>query len=349
MNFPYKDFEKASCKDADVEKGLLVDLFNKIEDDNLNVHALVFIKDGNKVFDAYAPGFGPGVTEEIYSISKSFTSVAVGLLYDAGRLGLDDLILKYFPEVSDPLPATRKISIRHLLTMTSGHYTDHFPRLVEAADPVQEFFRLPIEVEPGTRFFYDNTATFLLSAIVTKITGQTVADFLEAPLFRRLMIDKPVWKTLHGYSLGATGLQFDAISLAKFGHLLLNDGMWRDERVVSTQYLREATKFQISSLEAGGPRDRYGYGFQFWINDFGDFRAAGLFKQYIVINREFNIVFVTQGYEGRELLDLVSNFVLPACRKGWLYDSFTLRTFIQRFHDNAAARLEEERKTRTVW
>lgn len=349
MNFPHVDFEKASCRDANVEKGLLVDLFDKIRDDRLNIHSIVFVKDGNKVFDAYAKGFGPGVAEETYSCSKSFTSIAIGILADHGRLALDDRVLKYFPEIKEYLPAYDRMTIRHLLTMTTGHREWAFETLLVESDPIRACFQLPVVDEPGTKFFYDNVASYLLSAIVTKITGMLLNDFLEAPLWNKLEIAKPRWKTVGRYTAGATGLMLDALSLAKFGHLLLNDGVWRGERIVSEAYVREATALQVPTPEANGLRDRYGYGFQFWINDFGDFRLAGMYKQYVVVNREYRVVFAIQGYEERELLELVSNYILPACRKGWIYDNFTLRNYIARFSEESAPILEKEKKTRTIW
>ncbi|HAQ55804.1 MAG TPA: hypothetical protein DCR44_00095 [Acholeplasmatales bacterium] len=349
MNFPHADFEKASCRDANVEKGLLVDLFDKIRDDRLNIHSIVFVKDGNKVFDAYAKGFGPGVAEETYSCSKSFTSIAIGILADRGQLALDDRVLPYFPEITAFLPAYEGMTIRHLLTMTTGHREWAYETLLTSKDPLKDCFQMPVIDEPGTQFFYDNVASYLLSAIVTKITGKILNDFLEEPLWNKLAIAKPRWKTVGPYSAGATGLSLDALSLAKFGHLLLNDGVWRGERIVSADYVRQATSFQVPTTEADGPRDRFGYGFQFWINDFGDFRLAGMYKQYVVVNREYKIVFAIQGYEERELLDLVTNYVLPACRKGWIYDNFTLRNYISRFQEESVGLLEKEKKNRTIW
>ncbi|MFA5006389.1 MAG: serine hydrolase [Candidatus Izemoplasmatales bacterium] len=346
MNYPHQDFEKASCREANVEKGLLVDLFDKIRDDRLDVHAIVFVKDGNKVFDAYARGFGPGVVEETYSCSKSFVSIAVGILADRGLLSIDDPILRFFPEVGH-LPVHATMTVRHLLTMTSGHAEEGLERIWKAADPVAEFFQLPVVDAPGTQFFYDNASSFLLSAIVTAVTGKTVNDFLGDLLWDKLEIPRPAWKTIGRYNAGATGLALDAISLAKFGHLLLNDGVWRGDRIVSAEYVRAATSFQIPSGEALGPRDRYGYGYQFWINDFGDFRMAGMFKQYVVVDRAHAVVFAIQAYESRELLDLFSSYVLPACRKGWVYDNFTLRNYIARFREESAPILNEEKRTRT--
>ena len=349
MNFPRKDFEKASCKDANIEKGLLVDMFDKIEDDKLNVHSLILIKDGNKVFDAYAAGLGPESRENIYSISKSFTSVAIGILIDRGLLKLEDKIISFFKEsVKNYQPVYETMTIKHLLTMSIGHPYDYMYNLQSDQDPIQVFFSGEVVDEPGTKFMYNNLCTFLLSAIVTKLTNLSLLDFCDVEIFQPLEIDKPVWKSFGNITLGATGLELGAIDLAKFGHLLLNNGLWHEKQFVSKAYLDEATSYQISTAHVDNPKDRYGYGYQFWMNDFGDYRCAGLFKQYIVINKEYNVVFVTQAYEERELLNLFTSYVYPGLTSGWVFDNFTLRNYIHRFTENSHDLIKAEKETRKI-
>ncbi len=347
MNFPRKDFEKASCKDANIEKGKLLDMFDKIQEDSLNVHALVLIKDGNKVFDAYAATYGPEVRENVYSISKSFTSVAIGILIDRGLLSTDDLLVKFFPEeAKNASEAYQKMTVKHLLTMSAGHPRDYLYDIQPNQDPVKVFFEGELTSEPGTKFMYNNFCTYMLSAIVTKITNMSLLDFCDKEIFQPLEIDKPLWRTAGKYTVGATGLELSAIDLAKFGHLLLNNGVWRDKQIVSKAYLDLATSYQINTDHVDNPKDRYGYGYQFWMNDFGDYRCAGLFKQYIVINKEFNTVFVTQAYEERELLNLFTSFVYPGLTNGWVYDSNTLRNYIYRFTDNSLELIKKEKAAR---
>jgi CubicO group peptidase (beta-lactamase class C family) len=348
MIFPRKEFEKASCKDANVEKGLIVDMFNKIDEDAWNLHAILLVKDGAKVFDTYAKGFGPDIPEETFSISKSFTSIAIGICQDLKLLKITDPILPFFQKELKGQPAEgyQHLKVEHLLMMAVGHDKDGIEEFKGGKNPYATFFGLPLAYEPGTHFFYDNLASYLLSAIVKKVSGQTVNDFLNVHLYPKLDMAKPQWEEVQGNSLGCAGLKMSAVDLAKFGLLLLNEGNWRGEQVVSKAYVQNATKYHISTSFVDNPRDRYGYGYQFWINDFEDYRAAGHYKQYILVNRQFNTVFVTQAYETREVLDLYSAYVLPALYKGWMSDNFTLRTYLQRFTDHSVKIIEAEKKAR---
>jgi len=121
MVFPKQDFNKASVKDADVNKGLLVDLFNKIDEEKINIHSMLLLKDGSRVFRASAYEYDEDTCDDVYSISKSFTSVAIGILYDMNLIKLDDYVLFYFSnDVKDYLPGYELLKIKHLLTMTVG-------------------------------------------------------------------------------------------------------------------------------------------------------------------------------------------------------------------------------------
>lgn len=334
MVFPHKEFEKASCKDANIEKGLLADMFEFIEKQKLNIHSMILIKDGAKVFDAYAQGFTRFKNEEIWSVSKSFTSVAIGICQDQGKLNIEDVALDYFKnEINTHLPGYEKITIQHLLSMTVGQEKDVLNELTPVDNAIEAFFNVNLIHAPGTVFMYNNHASFMLSAIVTKVTGKSCNDFLDEVLYSVLEIEKPIWDDAENISMGSFGMKLNTVDLAKFGLLLLNDGVWRDHKIVSKEYLAEATKSHISTAHWDNPRDQYGYGYQFWMNDFGDYRCAGWKKQYIVINKRFNVVFVTQADEERELLDLFSNFILPALEKGWLYDNVSLREYIRKFEN----------------
>jgi CubicO group peptidase (beta-lactamase class C family) len=344
MIYPGRDFEKASCRDASVDKSLLIDMFDKIRDDKLNIHQMVLLRDGAKIFDVYADSFGPASREEIWSISKSFTSLAIGICQDLGLLSIDDAAVRFFSSsVPNPTEAQKAIKIRHLLTMSVGHSKDGFDDAKNVKDPYAYFFELPLTHTPGTYFFYNNFASFLLSAIVTKVTRLSVNDFLDEKIYQKIGIVKPTWLAYDGVSLGAYGLQLGSLDLARFGHLCMNEGVWQGDSLVSRAYMREAMSFQIATAHVDNPRDRYGYGYQFWINDFGDARAAGWLKQYIVIHREFGIVFVVQACEDREILNLFSSYVLPAFFKGWQYTPDSIRDYLYRFTADSKAIIAEEK------
>jgi len=347
MVFPHKEFEKASCKDANIEKGFLADMFDFIEKEHLNIHSMLLVKDGTKVFDAYAHSYQPFHNEEIYSISKSFTSLAIGICLDKDLLKIDDVVVNYFmDDLTTFLPEYEKVTIRHLLTMSVGQEKDPSNELETVDNPFALFFNVPLIHEPGTYFMYNNFASFMLSALVSKVTGKSVNDFLDEEMYREIGMNKPQWDDFKGISLGAYGMKLNTIELAKFGLLLLNKGKWREKQIVSEQYILDATSKHISTAHVDNPRDRYGYGYQFWMNDFGDYRAAGWLKQYIVINQEYNVVFVTQAFEERELLDLFSMFILPALQKGWLYDNVSLREYIRKFTEESVKIIEKEKATR---
>ncbi|MDD3122566.1 MAG: serine hydrolase [Candidatus Izemoplasmatales bacterium] len=347
MVFPHKEFEKTSCRDANVEKGYLADMFDFIEREHLNIHSMILVKDGAKVFDAYAEGYEPFHNEEVYSISKSFTSIAIGICQDKKLLHLDDKVINYFmDELTTFLPSYETLTIRHLLTMSVGHDQDFSNDLTENDNPFDRFFNSPLVYEPGTHFLYNNFASFILSAVVTKVTGKSCNDFLDEEMYQEIGIAKPVWDSVKGYSMGAYGIKINTIDLAKFGVLLLNNGKWRDKQIVSAEYINEATQNHISTATNDNPRDKFGYGYQFWMNDFGDYRAAGWLKQYVVINKEYNVVFVTQAFEERELLVLFSDYILPALQKGWIYDSLSLREYIRKFRENSKPIIENEKQTR---
>ncbi|MBN2540066.1 MAG: beta-lactamase family protein, partial [Bacilli bacterium] len=160
MVFPKTEFNKASVKDANINKGLLVDLFNQIDEDKLNIHSMLLLKDGSRVFRASAHEYDEDTREEVYSVSKSFTSVAIGILYDLKLLALDDYVLFYFQDdVKEYLPEYESLKIRHLLTMSAGQEKDIFKELTPNDNIFEKFFNQPLIHKPGETFMYSNFCT----------------------------------------------------------------------------------------------------------------------------------------------------------------------------------------------
>jgi CubicO group peptidase (beta-lactamase class C family) len=347
MVFPKEDFNKASVKDADMNKGLLADMFDRIENEKINIHSMICLKDGSRVFRASAHDFTEDTKENVYSVSKSFTSVAIGILTDMKLINLDDYVLYFFSkDVSDYLPEYEALKIKHLLTMSSGQERDIFMELTPNDDIFEKFFNVPLTSKPGEVFAYHNMCTFMLSAIVTKVTGRSLNDFLNEYLYQYIGMEKPEWNQVNNINFGATGLQISTNDMARFGLLLLNEGNWDGKQIVSKEYLAEATKKQIDTGEDFKPTDSYGYGYQFWINGFGDYRCAGMFEQYIIINKKWNLVFVMTAYEERNLIDLYENHVLKAAEEGYRYAAYSLRDWIRNFKVYSRELVEEEKEKR---
>lgn len=238
--------------------------------------------------------------ENLYSASKSFVSVAIGMAIDEGLLSLTDCAADFFGEriSAGTDPRYSLITIRDLLTMASGHAEGFLfanqPHTYTEKDWVRYFFSQPLVYEPGTHFTYNNGCSYLLSAILTAKTGLTVRDFLIPRLFDPLDIGNPQWFTCPmGINTGGNGLFLTTDELARFGQMLLDGGVYNGKRLVSKEYLDLATTSQI-------PTDADGdYGFQFWMQREPDsYMASGKYDQLcIVVPRRNAVVSITAHVE----------------------------------------------------
>jgi len=346
MIFPKNDFNKISCKEAFVDKHALMDMFDEIESEALNIHQMILLHEGSKVFDAYAKDH-EDKKENVYSVSKSFTSIAIGILIDRGLLSLEDYVLFYFSSDLDKYkPEYEKLKVKHLLTMRVGQESDRFHGLTPQHDPISTFFNTPLKHEPGQVFMYSNYASLMLSAIVTKITGQSLNEFLKKELYDKIGLEDIEWPEFKGYSLGCTGLRLSVKDMARFGLLLLNKGAWDGEQIVSQDYIEDATTKHVDTSTEDNPDDTYGYGYQFWINDLGDFKAAGIYQQLIIINQKHKLVFACTAYEERSLTRLFSKYIVPGFEQGYQVTHLSLKDAIKDFEESSISRLQDEEKER---
>ena len=346
MLFPKNDFNKISCKEAYVDKHHLMDMFEHIDKEKINIHQMILLQDGSKVFDAYAKGH-EDKKENVYSVSKSFTSIAIGILIDQGVLSLEDYVLFYFAnDLKKYKDGYEKLKLKHLLTMTVGQASDRYYGLSDQHDPIEIFFNTPLKHEPGTVFYYSNFTTLMLSIIVTKVTGQTLNAFLDKKLYQKIGLNDIEWPEYAGYSLGCTGLRLSVKDMARFGLLLLNEGSWNGEQIVSKKYIKAATSMQMKTTNQDNPDDQEGYGYQFWMNDCGDYKAVGLYNQLIIINQKFNLVFACIAYEERRLSRLFCDYILKGFESGYKTTYLSLKDAIKVFYNHSEQRLEEEKKVR---
>jgi CubicO group peptidase (beta-lactamase class C family) len=257
--------------------------------DKINtLHSFMLVRHGHVLAEAWWKPEAPDKPHVLHSLSKSFTSTAVGLAISEGKLSLDAPVLKFFPadapaEPSDNLTAMK---VRDLLTMTGGHDTE--PKSVGGAPSVKQFLAHPVVHPPGTHFQYNTMGTYTLSAIITRVTGQTTLEFLKPRLFEPLGIEHPEWATSpEGYSLGGSGLKLCTEDIAKFGLLYLQKGKWHGKQLVPQAWVEEATSKQVPNDQEGhakmGPDWREGYGFQFWRCTHGAFRGDGAAGQLCVV------------------------------------------------------------------
>ena len=301
---------------------LVLDRFAAALDRHDSLHSLIVVRNGSVIAEGWWRPYRPEVPHLLYSLSKSFASTAVGLAVNEGLLSLDDRLVTFFPddlpdEVGTNLDAMR---VRHLLAMCTGHAEE--PSVFSAEgwrDPYGVFLRAPVEYAPGTHFLYNTAATFMLSAIVQRLTDQTLVEYLSPRLFDPIGIETPFWESSpEGVNLGGTGLYLTTEDIARFGLLYLRDGFWNGERLLPEGWVREATRSHISNGDDPSSDWNQGYGFQFWRCRNGAYRGDGAFGQYCVVLPEHDVVVaITSGVgDMQAVLNTIWDDLLPHLASG---------------------------------
>ena len=249
------------------------------------MQGFMLLRHGNVAADGWWAPYGPQLPHSMYSLSKSFTSTAIGLAVNEGRLTVDDPVLKFFPEEapSDPSENLKSMRVRHLLSMNTGHKEDTTLHVFRGAGDnwARAFLSLPVEYEPGTWFVYNTAATYMLSAIITRLTGETLLEYLRPRLFEPLGIEHPTWEVdPRGINVGGTGLHIKTEEIARFGQMYLQKGMWQGQRLVPEAWIAQATTaVSDNSNTQTNPDWSVGYGYQFWRCRHNAYRGDGAFGQ----------------------------------------------------------------------
>ncbi len=254
----------------------------------------------------------------LYSGSKTFTSVGIGICRDEGRLNLDDKVIDFFPEYkSGASQGTEDITIRDLLHMASGKavFWAKDEEWLKQKPWAQLFFEEPLTYKPGEKFFYSNMCTYMLSLIVEKVSGEILLKYLKPRLFDPLDIFNPQWNTCpEGHTLGATALQLKTEEFSRLGEVFLFDGFYKDKPIVSKTYLTEAITDRIET-GWGDPENMAGYGYQLWgCTMKGTYRADGMYGQFcIVLPRQEAVITITSHEEkaANDIIRAAFNDIVP--------------------------------------
>ncbi len=294
--------------------------FVEAADKNIDtLHSFMIVRHGRVIAEAW---WRPETAEKphvLHSVSKSFNAAAVGLAIHDGKLNLDDRVLQFFPADAPQNPSEnlKAMTVRDLLTMSGGHDTE--PKAVGGAFSVKQFLAHPVPYKPGTHFQYNTMGSYVLSAIVSKVTGQTTLEYLKPRLFEPLAIESPRWDSSpEGNSLGGTGLWLRTEDMAKFGQLCLQKGKWEGKQLIPQKWMEQSTTRQIANDTEShtkiGPDWQQGYGFQFWRCRHNAFRADGSAGQFIVVMPDQDVVVAITADTGNMQgeLDAIWNYLLPA-------------------------------------
>jgi CubicO group peptidase (beta-lactamase class C family) len=271
-------------------------LLDWLEAHSSESHSIMVVRHGRVVAEGWWSPYSADRPHHLYSLSKSFTSIAVGFAIADGLLSLDDRLVDVLPDhvPSDVSEQGRRITVHHLLSMTAGHDEDTLLDAweLEPHDLVRGFLRLPFAAAEGSRHTYDNATTFILARMVERVTGRRLEDLLDERLFVPMGIGPAVWdRVASGVAFGFQGLHLTTEAVAAFGELLLRGGRWGDRQLVPRDYVERATSRQIDVPEStdGVPSSARGYGYQFWMSRHG-FYGDGAFSQQCVVYPSLGLV-----------------------------------------------------------
>lgn len=293
--------------------------------------SFMLLRHGKVVAEGWWNPYQPGLKHTLYSVSKSFTSTAVGFAVNEGRLSINDKVVSFFPKDLPAVisPYLAGLTVKDLLCMLEGQDPD--PTLTIAnrdSNWVKGFLATPFVNKPGEHFLYNTMGVYILAAIVEQKTGQHLVDYLKPRLFGPLGIKGEDWENSpQGIDVGGWGLRLRTEDMAKMGQLYLQHGKWNGQQVLPAQWVADATTSYNSEGPVWArnvPKDssdwKQGYGYLFWRCRHHAFRADGAFGQLIVVMPEEDAV-VAVTCETRDMQDevnLIWDHLLPGMHKGAL-------------------------------
>lgn len=292
----------------------------------LDWHSFMLLRHGKVIAEGWWKPFESQYKHTLYSLSKSFTGTAIGCLVSEGKLNIEDPLISFF---KDELPATvsdnlAKMKIRSLLTMNTGHGEDTMPKMRASKDSwTKTFLAQPVQFEPGTHFLYNTGATYMLGAVVYKITGQKLEDYLKPRIFQPLGITGYDWEVSpQGLNTAGYGLRIKTEDIARFGQLYLQKGNWDGKRLVSDKWVEEATKYQTPSQVNNGDWSE-GYGYQFWRCRPGFYRGDGAFGQFCFVMPQHDAVLAvtSESWNMQKSMTTVWDNLLPGIQSGSLAEN----------------------------
>jgi CubicO group peptidase (beta-lactamase class C family) len=309
-SLPRSDPEAQGVSSAGVLK--FIEAANRQVD---SMHSFMLLRHGKVVAEAWWQPESADKPHVLWSLSKSFTSTAVGLAVAEGKLSIDDRVLDFFPEEAPAEPSAnlKAMRVRDLLTMSTGHQDE--VTLRDKLEWRRAFLTHSVPHKPGTHFKYNTPATYMQSAIVQKVTGQNVRDYLMPRLFEPLGIEQPKWDTSpENVSLGGYGLYLRTEDIAKFGQLYLQQGLWNGKQLVPADWVEQATSKQVSNGSDPTRDWDQGYGFQFWCCRHDAYRGDGKDGQFCIVLPKWDAVIAITANTGdmQAELNVVWDNLLPA-------------------------------------
>lgn len=311
-------FDRCTPEQEGIDARRLRQALEKLAHPRYGAQALMVLRHGKVVGESYRAPYREGELHSLFSVSKSFTAVAAGFAQQEGLLSLEDFLCGYFPEYLPSLPCEnmRQLRLKHLLMMAAGfetapddfkrHYAgevvNDFPysyadfKFSDEIDWAKDFLRTYVAEQPGKRFIYSSACTYMISAVIQKITGQTLLEFLQPRLLKPLGITNVQWQQCsQGRNVGGWGMSLSSEDLAKFGQFMLQEGAWEGKQLLEPAFIREMTSCQICIGNRSAKWEKR-FGYQVWLlGEEGDYGGIGAFGQMYIVFPKEDAVFVMLG------------------------------------------------------
>lgn len=321
ISLPRSTPEAEGVSSADIAK--FVDAANAAQKNGLEFHSFMVLRHGKVVAEGWWNPYAASIKHTMYSVSKSFTATAVGFAIAEKKLTVNDKVISFFPnQLPDSISSyLAQLTVKDLLTMSGGFEPEPTTAVITQDDWVKAFLAAPIVNQPGTKFLYNTAGTYTLSAIVQKVTGQKIFDYLQPRLFKPLAISGIDWETdPEGINTGGYGLRLKTEDMAKFGQLFLQKGFWQGKLLLPKGWVEEASTKKIDQEPNAtqGRRDSsdwvQGYAYQMWRSHHNSYRGDGAYGQYILVWPEQDAVVITTAEVGdmQAEINLIFKYLLPA-------------------------------------
>ncbi len=319
----------------------ILDFLKAAANSSNEFHSIMFLRHGKVIAEGWWSPYRSDLRHTLYSTSKSFTASAVGYAVNEKLLSVNDKVVSFFPdELPDTVsPFLAEMRVRDLLTMSAGLDPEPTDKIVTSdSNWVRSFLSFPVIHEPGTKFLYNSMATYMLSAIVQKVTGQKVIDYLKPRLFDPLAITGMDWEVdPRGINTGGWGLRLKTEDLAKFGQLFLQKGIWNGKQVLPAAWVAEASTKKIDQNPDATQAARdssdwlQGYCYQMWRCRHNAFRADGAYGQFIIMmpDEDAVIAITAETYDMQAELNLVWKYLLPAMKEDKLPENPVLSALLK--------------------
>lgn len=311
-------FPRSTPEEEGIDSQGILDFVDAVSAARLELHSLMIVRHGKVVAEGWWSPYDAQRPHLLYSLSKSFTATAVGMAVEEGRLKLDDQLISFLPDEApaNPNEHLAAMTVHHLLSMNTGQITEPVSMFEHPESWVKGFFEVPVVVPPGSHFLYNTPATYMLAAILAKVTGETLVEYLTPRLFEPLGIANPTWQmSPQGINVGGFGLSVTTEDIARFGQLYLQKGMWQGKQLVPEAWVAQASSIQsVNGYPSTGADWAQGYGYQFWRGQHGVYRGDGAFGQYcIVMQAQDTVIALTAAVPDMQFpLDLVWKHLLSA-------------------------------------